>query len=73
LINNCHIYPRTIPPIRFGIKNTVRKTFVPLIFRVRRRASKNAKTLIRIIETTANFAVNIAAFKKFLSSEKARR
>ena len=40
------------------MKNIVRKTFVPLSFRVSSRASPRPPTLIRMIETTAKLTVN---------------
>ena len=40
------------------MKNTVRNRFVPRIFRVRISAMVNAITLIKIVETTVNAAVN---------------
>jgi len=61
------MYPSTIPPIRFGIKNTVRKTLVPLNPFVRARAIKNASTLIRILETKANITVSQNEWLKVLS------
>ena len=55
----CQIYPKTIPPIKFGKKKTVLKKLEPLIPPVRVRASAiaNAKTFIRIVETTVNAVV----------------
>ena len=47
-----------MPPIRFGRKNTVRKTLVPLSPRVSISARAKASTLMRIVETIVNFAVN---------------
>ena len=33
---SCQVYPRTSPPMRFGMKKTVRKKFVPRSLRVRK-------------------------------------
>ena len=44
--------------IRFGIKNTVRKILVPLIFFVKSIATANAKMLINNTVTIVNNAVN---------------
>jgi hypothetical protein len=55
------MYPNTMPPIRFGIKNTVRKKLVPFFPRVRIIAIVNAKKLIVITETIVNFTVNQSA------------
>ena len=63
------MYPSTIPPIRFGIKNTVRKAFVPLYPLVRASAIKNASTLIRILDTNANTTVSQKEWLKVLSSK----
>ena len=54
-------YPKTIPPIKFGIKKTVRYSFVPLIVPVKSNANKNAKILIDTTETTVNLTVNQSA------------
>ena len=51
------IYPRTIPPIRFGIKNTVLKRLLPFIFCVRMAATVKARTLMRTRLTSAKTAV----------------
>ncbi len=56
-----------MPPIRFGRKNTVRKTFVPLSPRVSASAMAKAMTLIKTVETTVNFAVNQKAETNVLS------
>ena len=37
-IIDCHVYPSTIPPIKLGMKNTVRKKLVPFIFLVKKYA-----------------------------------
>ena len=46
-----------MPPIRFGMKKTVRNMFVPLMFCVSAYAAANASTFIAISDTTANRAV----------------
>ena len=61
-----------MPPIKFGIKNTVRKKFVPGSSFVKSSASKNAKTFMPITDITANLTVNHIAFIKSLSSVNAR-
>lgn len=61
------IYPSTIPPIKFGIKNTVRKRFVPLRVPVNSKASIKAMTLMVITDTTVNFTVNHKDCKKVVS------
>lgn len=66
-ISKFHIYPSTIPPIRFGIKNTVLNIFVPFIPLVSKSANANEITFMVITETNVNFVVNHKAFKKFLS------
>ena len=66
------IYPSTIPPIRFGIKNTASKIFEPRICLVIKYARKNAATFMMIILTRVNTAVNKNEFIKLLS-EKALR
>ena len=53
-----------MPPIRFGIKNTVLKTFVPLSPLVKRLAKANEITFTLITDTTANLTVNHKAFLK---------
>ena len=50
LKTNFQIYPRTIPPIRLGMKNPARKKFCPLMPLVTRYANANATILIRITE-----------------------
>ena len=69
LIRICQIYPSTIPPIRFGIKNTVRKMFVPFSSRVSKSARPSAITLITTIETTAYETVKPKAEIKILMSQ----
>ena len=54
---SCQIYPKTMPPIKFGIKKMVRNKFVPLNFFVSAMANANAATLITITVTKANAAV----------------
>ena len=56
-----------MPPIRFGRKNTVRKIFVPFSPRVSASAMAKAMILIRMVETTVNFAVNQKAETNVLS------
>ena len=60
-----------MPPIRFGIKKTVRKKFVPGRSLVKSRASAKAITFMPITEITANFSVNIRESIKRRSSVKA--
>ena len=62
------MYPRTIPPIRFGIKNTVLNALVPLNPFVSASAMANARTLIRILDIKANATVSQNAWLKVLSS-----
>ena len=49
--------PRIIPPIKFGIKNTVRKIFFPRTGFVNTIATANASTLINNMESTVNNTV----------------
>ena len=58
-----------MPPMRLGRKNTVRKTFVPFRPRVSARASIKAITLMTMVETMVNFAVNQKALTKVGSSK----
>ena len=53
-----------MPPIKFGIKNTVRKSDVPRNLRVNANAKKNAITLISKTETTVKAQVNIKEREK---------
>ena len=55
---SCQIYPRIMPPIKFGIKNTVLNVFVPRNPFVSSSATANASTLISTTVTNANAAVN---------------
>ena len=64
-----HMYPRTIPPIRLGMKKIVLNTFVPLIPRVSNKAKRKAIRLMVITDTTANAAVNHSACRKSGCSE----
>ena len=64
LRRSCQIYPRIIPPIRFGIKNTVLNTLVPLKPFVKSSATVKARTLIRITDTTVKSAVYHNAWTK---------
>ena len=57
-IRRFQIYPKTIPPIKFGIKKIERKIATPLSSLVRRTARLNAKTFTVTIETTVNNEVN---------------
>ena len=57
--------------MRFGIKNTVRNRFVPLIPFVKSIAIANANTLIVRTDTTVNSAVNTSACVN-VASEKIR-
>ena len=72
LMMSCQIYPSTIPPIRLGIKNAVRKKLVPRNPLVSNNARINASRLTDKTETTVNFTVNQKAFKKSLLSVKMR-
>ena len=54
----CQMYPKTIPPIRFGIKKMVRKRLDAFNLLVSASASANASTLINITDTIVNFPVN---------------
>ena len=56
-----------MPPMRLGMKNTVRKRFVPRIFCVRASASANAMTLITRSDTMAKRAVYQNACWKMVS------
>ena len=47
-----------MPPIKFGIKNTVRKKLVPFIFLVKRYAKVNAIIFTVIIDIIVNSVVN---------------
>ena len=51
------MYPKTIPPIRFGIKKTVLKRFVPLSFCVSAIAKKKAIILMIMIVAIAKASV----------------
>ena len=46
-----------MPPIRFGMKKTVRNTLVPLMPCVSAYATAKARTLMMISDTMANTAV----------------
>ena len=59
-----------MPPMRFGIKNTVRNIFVPRMPRVRAYATAKDRTLIKMSEVTAKIAVYQKACRK-LGSLKA--
>ena len=63
----CQMYPKTIPPIRFGIKKMVRKRLDAFNLLVSASASANAPTLISIVTTIVNNAVNQNACKKVAS------
>ena len=67
LMITCQIQPRTIPPIKFGIKKIVLKTFVPFIPFVSKSAKAKAKTFIEITVTTVKQTVNKSAEEKLLS------
>ena len=43
-----------MPPMRFGMKNTVRKAFVPRMARVRMSATARPPTLMAMVVTTTN-------------------
>ena len=61
----------TIPPIKFGIKNTDLKKFVPFSPFVSSKANKKAKVFTVIIETIVNKDVNPSERTKSLSKVKA--
>ena len=61
---SCQIYPNTMPPIKFGIKNAVLKNEVPFNPFVSNNARINASRLTESTDTTVNFTVNQNAFKK---------
>ena len=46
-----------MPPMRLGMKNTVRKGVVPLMPRVSSRATASAMTLMSSVDTTVKDAV----------------
>ena len=54
---NCHTYPRTSPPIRFGKKYAALKKSLPFILEVHKSANKNATTLTNNIFKTVNMEV----------------
>lgn len=54
--------PKIIPPIRLGIKKTVRKPLVNLFPRVNNKAMEKAKMLTVITETIVNKAVYRKAY-----------
>ena len=56
-----------MPPIRFGMKNTVLKNVVPFNAFVNNNARKKEKKFMVITETMVNFIVNHKALKKFSS------
>ena len=58
-----------MPPIRFGMKNTVRKAFVPRIARVRISATARPPTLITIVVTTTKAQLYQNACVKVLSAK----
>jgi hypothetical protein len=60
-----------MPPIRLGMKNTVRKTLVPRMFRVRASATEKASTLMSTVDTAAKATVNQKAWEN-VSSLRAR-
>ena len=51
------IYPRTIPPIKFGMKNAVLNKFAPFIPNVNKYAIANASIFIKNSDTIAYNAV----------------
>ena len=58
------ICPRTIPPIRLGMKKTVLNRLLPLIPFVRIYAMAKARTLMSITDTIVYRAVYQKAWKK---------
>ena len=57
-----------MPPIRFGMKKIVRNTFVPFNPLVKRSATINARTLIRMLDTAAKSTVSQNACVKVSSA-----
>ena len=72
MIIRLHIWPSTIPPIRFGIKNTVLKALVPRSPLVISSATAKAMTLTVITETKVNLTVSHREFRKVSSLVKMR-
>ena len=64
---NCQVNPSKIPPIRFGIKNTVLARLAPLILLVTNTASPKPTALMQITEQSANTKVNRNEFQNLLS------
>jgi len=56
-----------MPPMRFGIKNTVRNTLVPLMPRVSSSAMAKASTLMRMVDTAVKPSVNQNALRNVVS------
>ena len=56
-----------MPPMRFGMKNTVRKRFEPRMLFVRKYATVNASTLMKTTDTKANSAVYQNEWRKLVS------
>ena len=56
-----------MPPIRFGMKNTERKMFDPLIALVSMYAMENATTLITIVVTIVSNVEKPSACRNSLS------
>ena len=64
---SCQMYPSTMPPMRLGMKKTVRKMLVPGISWVRMLATPKARTLMRATVTRVKRAVNQKAWRNSLS------
>ena len=58
-----------MPPMRFGMKNTVRKALVPRMALVRTSATARPPTLIASVETTTKAQLYQKACVKVLSAK----
>ena len=58
-----------MPPMRLGMKNTVRNRLEPLMPLVRKYATVKASTLMNATDTRANSAVYQKAWRKLLSEK----
>ena len=71
LIIKFHIYPKTIPPIKLGMKYTVLNNVFPLIFFDNIKAKINEITFIVIIVTIVIFIVKYKLLRNEVSIVKA--
>ncbi len=65
------MYPKTIPPTRFGMKKTLRKKLDPFRPLLRRTANAKAKTLTMTDETMAKRTVIPREYQNVVPGPKA--